>query len=130
MIGHRLGLIAASALIDANLVAALAAQQSVHRNANHFAQNVPQRMFDAADGRIDHKSPGKPGEVHHHPPQVFDVPRVLTSQPAFEIVDGRHGGVVRPAGISFANAMNSLICLDLHEYQVAASHTDHERLDV
>src|SRR5262245_35326668 len=130
MIGNRLRLVAASALVNANLVAALPTKQTIHGHAHYLAQDVPQGVFDAADGCIDNKPAWESREVHHHCPQVLDIPRVLAHQPTFEVVDGRDRGAAWPARIGLADAVNSLVGLDFDENQIAGADSHDKSLDV
>ena len=121
---------AAGALIDADFVAALAAQQHVDGQARGFAGDVPQRVFDAADGCVDHRAAGEAGEVIHGGPQVLDVARVFAYEPAFEILDGGYGGFIGTDGVSFAPAINALVREDLDEAEIASAGVYEERLNV
>ena len=72
--------IAADPGIDADAVAHLAAEQFVHRHAQGFALDVPQRLVDAGQGtHVDAAAPIEAAAVEHRP-VVFDVARVLADQ--------------------------------------------------
>src|SRR5690349_18229995 len=84
----------AGALIHAHFVAAFAADQHVDRHSGGLARDVPQRMFDTADGGVDYGAAGEAREVVHGGPEVLDVARILADKPALEIADGGYGGFV------------------------------------
>ena len=59
VVGQLLGRVAIDGLVDAHLVAALAAHQLVDRYAKGLTLDVPQGMLDAADGRVEHGATGE-----------------------------------------------------------------------
>ena len=82
-------LLADRAVIDPHLVAHLAAEQLVDRNASRLAGDVPQRMLDGADRRAIGFERAALADLQH---AALDVGRVLADQriaemqhPRFEI---------------------------------------------
>src|SRR5262249_47617733 len=129
-LGESLRRRTASALVDAHLVAALAALQHVNRKPRGLACDIPQRMLDAADGGIDDRAAREAGEVVHGGPQVLDIAWILADQPRFEIFDSGDRRFVRADGIGFAPAGDALVGQNLDEAEIAAFDVDEERLDV
>jgi len=61
---------------------------------------------------------------------VLDVARVLPDQPAFEIGDNGCGGLVRAAGVGFADPGMALIGFHFDKAGVAAARANEDGLDV
>src|SRR5262245_22923652 len=108
---HTSRAVATGALVNANLLAALATEQHIYRKPRCLSGDVPKRVFNAANCSVDHETPWETSEVHHRCPEMFDVARVLANQPVLAIVDDSHSSFVGPTRVSLANAVDALIGL-------------------
>src|SRR5262249_58722513 len=99
----------ADALVDPDLLPALAAQQPVDGQADRLAGDVPQRLLDPADRRVEHRAAREPAEVVQHRPEVLDVAWVLPDEPILEVMDRGNRRLVRPARIRLADAADALV---------------------
>ena len=89
--GEILGAVAGTgasdrAVINANLVAHLAAEQLVDRNARGLAGNIPQRMLDHRDGGAIGLERAALADLHH---AALDIGRVFADQRVAEMQDER-----------------------------------------
>ena len=100
----------------------LAAEQLVDGRAEGAPFQVPQRVVDAAERRVDHRAAGKARADVELVPDALDVHRVHADQPIGEIVDHVGGGHVGPGAVGFADAVQALIGVHLDKAKVAPSH--------
>jgi len=120
----------ADALINTDFLADTPAEQSPAGQPRRLGRDVPERVLDAAEGRVDNRAAREARGVVHQVPQVLDVPRVLANQPELVILDDFDRCFIRAAGISLADAFDSLVGEHLDVDPVSAAVPDHERLDV
>ena len=59
--------------VGADAVAALAAEQFIHRHAERLALDVPERVIDGADRRIEHRPADPEGTPIHLVPVLLDA---------------------------------------------------------
>src|SRR5262249_35059344 len=94
------------------------AQQLVDRDAQLLALDVPERLLDPRDRRIQDDS-AAPEPVPMEPlPVVLDRARVLADQVPRELVDGRRYRSLAPLDGRLPDAGDPFIGRDLHEVPV------------
>ena len=109
---------AAATLVDADAVAALAAEQPVHRHPGRLARDVPERVLDPADGRVDDRAARKARVRVEVVPDTVDIAGIASGDPTLEVADGRRDRLVRPDRIGFTQADQSLIGVDPHDERI------------
>ena len=109
--------------IDANLVAARAADELMHGRAVCLARDVPHGVFEAADGAVVVHSAAPAGEVvERHLHEMLDVGGVAADKVALELIDVRRNlHVAVRLGVALAPAVDALVGLYLHEAKVLGS---------
>ena len=68
--------------IGADMVADLAAEQAIDRRIGGLAGNVPERMFDGADGSAEGLEAAADADAAH---DALDVARILADDPVLEL---------------------------------------------
>ncbi len=116
--------------INPHAVAAPPADELIDGHTVRLSLDVPQRRFDSADRRVEHRPAGKPRAVVHQPPQVFDPGRILSDQPVFEVLHRLLDRVIGPDAVRLADAVQMLVGHHLDEDVIPAAQIDAERLDV
>ena len=106
--------------IDANLVAAGAADELVHGRAVSLAGDVPHGVLQAADGAVVVHRAAPAGEVvERHLHEVLDVGGVAPDEITLELVNMRgYLHVAVGLGVALAPAIDALVGLYLHEAEV------------
>src|SRR5581483_1413949 len=87
-------------------------------------------MLDSTDRRINDRAAGKPREVIHRGPEILDVARIFSHEPAFEVADRGYGGFIRTHGVSFTPTVNALVRQHLHVAEIPSAHSHEGRLNV
>ena len=103
------------------------------RRAQHLASDVPHRLLDAADGRVEVQRAAAACEVVvGYLREVLDVRWVSADQVSPQLVDvGRYLDVPVRLGVALTPAVNSLVGLQLHEAKVfSPAGMDEKGLDV
>ncbi len=113
---HVGGAVAADPAVGAHAVAHQAAEQLVHRHAQHLALDVPQRLVDAGDGaHQDRPAPIEAAAVQRLP-QVVDAARVLADEVVGQFVHRRFHRTRAAFDDGLAPAGDALVGLDLQEH--------------
>jgi len=75
--------------VDANPVAVFSAEELIDGKVDELSDGVPERSFDARDGRLRESSPaGEPGKkLRHVFGKTLDVVGILADEAGFEILD-------------------------------------------
>ena len=119
--------VAADPGIDADAVAALAAEQLMHRHTQRLALDVPQRLVDAGERAHVHAAAAIEPAAIQHRPVILDLVRVLADQIVGQFL--HLGG--DSCGAAFdhrlAPARDALIGIDLQE-QPARRHQERRQL--
>src|SRR5262249_58469542 len=118
--------------VDAQARAERAAEQPVHRLADGLAGDVPARLLEAADGRVQIHRAAPAAEVRVRPiREVLDVERARADQVARQGVDvGLDGPVAVDLGVALAPAVEPGVGLDADEEPLLVrARVDEERAD-
>ena len=92
-----------------------AAQQLVHRHAEHLAANIPQRLVDAGDRRADDRTGAVEAVDVHRLPVMLHLHRILADQELAEILDAGHHGGRFAFERALAPTHYALVGFELHE---------------
>ncbi len=106
--------LAEDVVVDAGLVARLAAHQLVARHAEVLPGDVPERDVDRAKRAHDRRAP-EVGPAVHVVPVVLDPQRILPDQVALEGLDRRSGRLQEAPGPRLAQPDDPRVGVDLHE---------------
>ena len=106
--------VAHDVVVDAGLVADLAAQQVVDGNAKVLAFDVPQRDVNGGDGAHDGRTTEMRGAVHHVP-MVLDQPRVFAHQVLAKLADSGFGGFQMAPGARLTESGDAFVGGNLDE---------------
>ena len=101
--------------VHADAVPAFAAEHLIYGHMVILALDIPQRLFDAADGAHLHRPAAVKGAPVHQLPQGLDPSRILTDQHGFQLADrGFHGARV-PFEDGFSPAADALVRADFQK---------------
>ncbi len=116
--------------VEADPVAAGAAEQRVHGQPRGLSGDVPERLLDAADRGHQHR-PAAPERVPIHDlPEMLDPARVLALDQARELGDGGHDRLGLSLERRLSEPGDSLVGPHLDEHPVAHAAVDDEGLDL
>ena len=107
-------LLADRAVVDADLVADLAAEELVDRHAGGLAGDVPEGVLDGADRRAVGLEGAALADLQHHP---LDVGGVLADQRVAEVQDA--GLEVGLGELDLAEAVEALVGDDADDWVLA-----------
>ena len=110
-----LGRVAEDVVVDARLVAHLAAQQLVDRHAEVLAGDVPERDVDRAE-RAHDPGAAKVARAVHVLPVVLDPQRVFAHQVVRPLLDDGLGRLEIPPGAGFAEPADAGVGVHLDEH--------------
>ena len=104
---------AADAAVDLDPLLHGAAQQLVHRHAEHLALDVPQRLIDAGNGAHEHRTAPVERAAVQGLPQMLDGERILADEHVGKLPDsgGHRGGT--PFHDRLTPPANALVGFDL-----------------
>ena len=111
--------------IDQNLVAALASEQVVDRNAERLALDVPQRHVDGRDGGHGHRPSTPVGAAVEIVPDVFRLKRIAPDQARHQVIlqIARYRQLASVQS-RVAQSVDALVGFDLQGHEIAARTAD------
>jgi hypothetical protein len=113
--------------IDPHLVARIAAEQHVDRQADGLRRDVPQAMVDCRDPAEAEGARREARLLDEQVDQELDPPRVVPLDEAEEVVEQRKVRLVRPVVVALAPAGQPVVGIDRDEDARPVLVARHER---